>query len=97
MSATLPVSEIQRRMMEKGHKISLSDDPGRYLCNQVFYKALALLATPRFSCRAGFIHLPLSAHYSTERSVEALVEVIDLLANLHWESEAGLLVSRRDR
>lgn len=56
--------------------MALSDDPGRYLCNQVFYIARDWIDRNRTTCAAGFIHLPLAADYPTERAVRALVSIL---------------------
>jgi pyroglutamyl-peptidase len=75
-SSTLPLNQIQKRLRSHKHPAELSSDPGRYLCNQVFFTALDFLEAQSIPCRAGFIHLPLAEDYATERAVEALGWVI---------------------
>ncbi|MFE6734034.1 pyroglutamyl-peptidase I [Microbacterium sp. NPDC057650] len=55
--ATLPVKRIARAIDEAGIPAHVSLSAGSYVCNHVFYTALA--AAPE--ARAGFIHLPWSA------------------------------------
>ena len=43
LHATLPCKRIHKRLLAEGHDAVLSADPGRYLCNQVFYAALDYL------------------------------------------------------
>jgi pyroglutamyl-peptidase len=74
--STLPLNQIQKRLRSHKHPTELSSDPGRYLCNQVFFTALDFLEAQSIPCRAGFIHLPLAEDYATERAVEALGWVI---------------------
>ena len=86
--STLPLADIHLRLVSHGHSVSLSDDPGRYLCNQVFYLALGYLQKHRSRCPAGFIHLPLAPDYGTDRAVDALSRVIGVLgssgAGIHY-------------
>lgn len=77
--STLPFKKIHERLEANGHEISLSHNPGRYLCNQVFYTALDWLETRAIPCRTGFIHLPLAQDYPTERAADALGQVIRML------------------
>ncbi|MEY3896003.1 MAG: pyrrolidone-carboxylate peptidase [Verrucomicrobiota bacterium] len=74
--ATLPLAKIQVSLEANGHQVSLSHDPGRYLCNQVFFTALDWLHTHALPCRAGFIHLPLASDYPTDRAADALAQVV---------------------
>lgn len=76
LPATLPLQEISARFQKMGHDAEFSEDPGRYLCNQVFYTALHRLGG---GCLAGFIHLPLAGNYPTARVVDALGAVIEIL------------------
>jgi pyroglutamyl-peptidase len=76
--STLPLQSIFVKLQEQ-HQVCLSDDAGRYLCNQLFYVALAHLKKSSMSCLAGFIHLPLAQDYPTEQAAAAVAEVISLL------------------
>jgi len=75
-ASTLPLARLQQRLAGEGHAVEISGDPGRYLCNQVFYHAKEWIDRDGCECRAGFIHLPLAANYPTERAVLALVSVL---------------------
>ena len=81
LSSTLPVDSVLARLMASGHDAERSSDPGRYLCNQVFFTALMSIRNQRLPCRAGFIHLPLARDLPTSRVVEALGDVIDGIAD----------------
>ena len=74
--ATLPMRRLLDRLTANGHEAILSDQPGRYLCNQVFYTALQFLEDNAIHCPAGFIHLPLASDYPVDRSVAALSQVL---------------------
>ncbi|REJ06633.1 pyroglutamyl-peptidase I [Microbacterium bovistercoris] len=60
--ATLPVKRIARAIDDAGIPAHVSLSAGSYVCNHVFYTALA--AAP--GARAGFIHLPWSASTAPE-------------------------------
>ena len=74
--STLPLKKIQASLESNGHKVAISNNPGRYLCNQVFYITLEWLNAHDIPCPAGFIHLPLAHDYPTKRAVNALGLVI---------------------
>jgi pyroglutamyl-peptidase len=79
LASTLPLAAIHARLTGFSHGVCFSDDPGRYLCNQVFFAARYFLESANPTCPAGFIHLPLAPDYPTERAVAALAEVIDMM------------------
>lgn len=79
--STLPIRKLLKDLEAAGHQVTLSDDPGRYLCNQVFYVALDHLAPNTTTIPAGFIHLPLENDYPTARVADALAHLIRLLGH----------------
>ncbi len=50
---TLDTEGLKKHLEEKGYTFDLSTDPGRYLCNYIYYKALGKMAG-----KALFIHFP---------------------------------------
>jgi len=76
IGSTLPLEQLHRLLLEAGHQVGLSDDPGRYLCNQVFFTARLWLERRHLNHPAGFIHLPLAADYPTARAAEAIGTVL---------------------
>lgn len=79
MEATMPWKTILAELQADGHPVSLSENAGRYLCNQVMFRALAWIGKHHPSCRAGFIHLPLASDYPTDHASQALAKVIHSL------------------
>ncbi|HKV43649.1 MAG TPA: hypothetical protein VJT32_03065, partial [bacterium] len=57
--ATLPVTLIRDRVRAAGVPCRLSNSAGTFLCNEVFFTALHLLAARSPSTPAGFVHVPL--------------------------------------
>lgn len=78
MASTLPLQNIHDRMESAGHPVCFSDDPGRYLCNQLFFTALDFLETNALPIPAGFIHLPLEGDFPTGLAAKAIAEAIRL-------------------
>lgn len=80
LSSTLPLAEIHGQLVSLRYPVTFSDDPGRYLCNQIFFRAMDLLAQNRMAIPAGFIHLPLESDFPTQQAALALGEVIRIIA-----------------
>ncbi|HEX7261453.1 MAG TPA: hypothetical protein VF258_06525, partial [Luteolibacter sp.] len=77
--STLPLEKILARLEATGHQAALSHNPGRYLCNQVFYLAIEWMKNRATPCPAGFIHLPLAQDCPTERAADALGQMIRVI------------------
>jgi pyroglutamyl-peptidase len=56
--ATLPVKTIATDLRSKGIPAKVSNSPSTYLCNQMMYTVLHLIAEKGLRTRAGFIHVP---------------------------------------
>ncbi len=72
LTSTLPLAEIKAALDSAGHPVSMSDNPGRYLCNQLFYQAISHLDRNEIRIPSGFIHLPLAHDYPTDRVADAI-------------------------
>lgn len=79
LPSTLPLVEIHERLVSIGHAVAFSDNPGRYLCNLLFFRAMDDLARNGIAIPAGFIHLPLERDYPTVNAAEALREMIGII------------------
>lgn len=82
LASTLPFEAIHGALTAAGHEVVLSDDPGRYLCNQVLFHTLRRMDVSRSGARAGFVHLPWETDYPTARAVDALGLVVATLLRL---------------
>jgi pyroglutamyl-peptidase len=56
--ATLPVKLIAERLCDAGIPAKISNSASTYLCNQMMYTVLHLIAAKGMKTRAGFIHMP---------------------------------------
>jgi pyroglutamyl-peptidase len=61
--ATLPVKSIASELRASGIPAKISNSPSTYLCNQMMYTVLHLIADKRMKTRAGFIHVPAHPSY----------------------------------
>jgi pyroglutamyl-peptidase len=67
-ATSLPLAAIDRALRTLGEAPERSDDPGRYICNNVFFTSTGL------SSRAGFVHLPYTTRFDdAERARWGLV------------------------
>ena len=79
LHATLPFESLHATLAAEGHPVALSDDAGRYLCNQVLFEALHHIDVRSLGCSAGFVHLPLESDLPTPRAVAALARIVTTL------------------
>lgn len=84
--SSLPVENIARALAAAGHKVSVSNDPGRYLCNAVYHETLSRIADPRSDVsaetRAIFVHIPVALDAQTitfEHACAGLDTILDEL------------------
>ena len=77
--STLPLEEIQRRLLEKDIPGCVSTDAGRYLCNQVFFTALDYFDHFAMKMPAGFVHLPLESELPTAVAINGVSTILETL------------------
>jgi pyroglutamyl-peptidase len=58
IACRVPAGEIVSRLTALGLAAVTSEDAGAYLCNAVYYRALALAADGGWETRIGFVHVP---------------------------------------
>jgi pyroglutamyl-peptidase len=74
VASGLPLARILEGLRAAGVDAGMSDDPGRYICNSVFYTMVrAAEGTPRVG---GFVHLPrmYTVDEAAQRQLQAIVE-----------------------
>lgn len=57
-ASTLPLDTMMEAVKAVEVPVRLSDDPGRYLCNEALYSLLHHIATNNLAVQAGFLHVP---------------------------------------
>ncbi|MEU8349975.1 pyroglutamyl-peptidase I [Streptomyces sp. NPDC048845] len=70
--ARLPVKACVAAAREAGVPASVSQTAGTFVCNNVFYGLMHLIATERPALRGGFVHVPYTPEQVTGRSLPAL-------------------------
>lgn len=73
--STLPVKEIARDIAAAGIRSEVSHSAGTFVCNQVFYAAMAEAANMS-GTRAGFIHVPWSSEHAPTAAPSLRLEEI---------------------
>jgi pyroglutamyl-peptidase len=73
---------LQNILVEKSIPVALSDDPGRYICNEVYYTDL------ESGIPALFVHLPNEKEIPLEKQIEAGRVIKDFLISSIKEAES---------
>jgi pyroglutamyl-peptidase len=79
LSSSLPLKAIHKNLQKLKIPASLSNDPGRYLCNQIFFTAINFLQSKHINIPTGFIHLPLETTLPTPIATKAISHIIQTL------------------
>ncbi len=74
METSMDLKRLADALAVEGHEVELSTDPGRYLCNLLYYAALSRHAPP-----CVFVHLPLETRLSTTAAAAAVQALIAAL------------------
>lgn len=73
------VDEIHKHMSSQGYTCQVSVDPGRFLCNYIYYSALSR------GHRALFCHVPPFSAISEDRQREFVTSLISTISNLVYK------------
>ncbi len=71
-ASTLALDQMLEAMEATGVPVRLSDNPGRFLCNEVLYSVLHHIARHNLTAKAGFVHVPLLPEVATESDYPSL-------------------------
>jgi pyroglutamyl-peptidase len=74
LETAMDVKRVAAALADVGHDVELSADPGRYLCNRLYYAALSGCSVP-----CVFVHLPLETRLPTAVSAAAVRALIAAL------------------
>ena len=74
LETNIDIAEIERRLIDEGIPTKISTDPGRYVCNNIYYTALSSSNRPSL-----FVHFPLLADMDEEKQEKALGVIISYL------------------
>jgi len=97
---TLPVKACVAAIRAAGVPASVSHTAGTYVCNQVFYGLMHLLATDFPGLRGGFVHVPFSPEQvaaagkpAPSLPVDRIAEALSILADTASKVTEDLAVS----
>ncbi|WP_314951521.1 pyroglutamyl-peptidase I [Lancefieldella parvula] len=79
--ATLPVRAMTEAMNESGIPAALSYTAGTYVCNDVMYSMLHVLATKYPNARGAFMHVPFATEQATKQPVNTASLPIEVMAH----------------
>ncbi|WP_439384135.1 pyroglutamyl-peptidase I [Amycolatopsis lexingtonensis] len=98
--STLPVKACVAAIRAAGVPASVSHTAGTYVCNQVFYGLMHLLATEFPGVRGGFVHVPFSPEQvaasgkqAPSLGVDRLADALEVLADTALKTTADLVLS----
>ena len=85
------------RLTAGNHRVEVSDDAGRYVCNATLYTTLALLDScdPDGAVLGGFVHVPDQHRLPTEELVDVLLRLLTDLADQVRRGRARRMGHRR--
>jgi pyroglutamyl-peptidase len=97
---TLPVKACVAAIRAAGVPASVSHTAGTYVCNQVFYGLMHLLATEFPGVRGGFVHVPFSPEQvaaagkaAPSLGVDRIADALEVLADTALRVTEDLAVS----
>lgn len=76
---SFPVLEIQNRLRSQFHKVNISQDAGRYLCNYVYFKSLYWCHKKYSHGRVLFIHVPPFTKISEDKQCKFIQDLMKVL------------------
>lgn len=77
--ATLPVRAMTEAMNKSGIPAALSYTAGTYVCNDVMYSMLHVLATKYPNARGAFMHIPFATEQATKQPVNTASLPIEVM------------------
>lgn len=77
LQTKLNVDEICWKLGKEGHDVAISLDPGRYLCNYIFYSSLSKLCNE--NCTSLFIHFPPKEWKSHEQNMNFIRDFLKIV------------------
>ena len=79
IDTSFSLDDICGRLLSLGHKVSVSHDAGRYLCNYVFFKSLYHCAEKHTHKNVLFLHVPPFQSICSDMQCNFVLNLIDML------------------
>lgn len=68
---------LSEELHKKGHKVDISKDPGRYLCNYIYFNSLQKVCGDH--CTSLFVHFPNLQTTKHEQNIQFVKDLINTL------------------
>ncbi|KAF4319346.1 hypothetical protein BBO99_00005997 [Phytophthora kernoviae] len=86
IETALPLEEMQKTLQTVNSRVDISTDPGRYICNYVYYRSLVWANNQankgNLEHYALFVHVPEFRNITLEDQVELASKIVELVADL---------------
>lgn len=79
VQTNFPVVDIVSELQREGHSIVVSSDPGRFICNYIYYSSIMRYQRVGLPYNALFIHLPPFEVLDYDSQVRAVAAVINAI------------------
>ncbi|CAD8149492.1 unnamed protein product [Paramecium pentaurelia] len=81
IKSSLNISQIIFQLQQLGYQVNKSYDPGRFLCNYLYYQSL------KQNPKTIFLHVPLYETIKQEKQLQFLIDLIQTLHNTNNEQD----------
>ncbi len=96
-ASSLPVAEIVEALVAAGIPAAKSSTAGNYVCNNVFYGLMHLIATSRPQLRGGFVHVPYQSEQAlTKHATPPSLPIETITRALRVVVDTSVAALRRD-
>jgi len=82
LGTTLPVEQLRDRLQAKKFSVQMSDNPGRFICNWLYFHSLHFATMNSSSDVSLFVHVPPFTEISKEKQLTFARELIDELTDI---------------
>jgi len=82
LESTLPVDTLKDTLLGLKFTVETSEDPGRFVCNWIYFHSLHFACMNSSSDASLFVHVPPFKEISKERQLEFARELIDELTEI---------------
>lgn len=82
LCCTIDLNRAASKLIEAGHGVVVSNDPGRFVCNYTYYTSLVECAERNDGSCAIFVHVPSFSVIPEDQQRKFLLDLIYFLGNL---------------
>lgn len=71
------LNSLRAELQKKGHKVEISTDPGRYICNYIYFSSLQQVN--KDNCTSLFVHFPELKDAPHQQNIKFVSDLLDVL------------------